>query len=97
MRLPTETELIVIRLLLNGLETYAYDLVKLADGQLAKNGIYVILLRMTARKLISDRMEQKVRRPGPRRRLYKLTDFGRQVYKAHEAAYKILKDAKVKE
>lgn len=88
MRLPTEKELIVIDLLLGeNDETYAWDLVKNSNGQLAQNGIYVILMRMVARGLLSDRLEQRVPgQAGPRRRLYKLTAEGRAAREAYMAA-----------
>lgn len=87
MRLPTEKELIVIDLLLNGEETYAWDLVKRSEGRLAQNGVYVILMRMVARGLLSDRLDETtVPRPGPRRRLYRLTAEGRAAREAYQAA-----------
>ena len=91
MRLPTEKELVVIEVLLDGTKTYAWDIVKKADGQLAQNGIYVILMRMVARGLLSDELEEPVpNRRGPRRRLYSLTADGvaaREAYLAATKAY----------
>ncbi len=85
MRLPTDLEMIVFMLLLaaRGGELYGLEMVH-KDNKLSENSIYVILTRMVARGFLKARyeteQEQKVR--GPKRRLYSITAYGKQMYDA---------------
>lgn len=85
MRLPTDLEMIIFTLLLaaRGREMYGLEMVH-KDDRLSENSIYVILTRMVARGLLKARHEteeeQKFR--GPKRRLYSITEYGKQMYDA---------------
>ena len=88
--LPTDLEMVILMLLLSGREMYGLEMVKRDPDKLGENSIYVILTRMVARGFLKARYEtdeeKKVR--GPRRRLYKITPFGEQMYDARVASDK---------
>lgn len=87
MRLPTDPEMTIFVLLLGarGQEMYGLEMVHKDNSHtLTENSIYMILTRMIARGYLMARYEtaeeQKVR--GPKRRLYSITDYGKQMYDA---------------
>jgi DNA-binding PadR family transcriptional regulator len=82
--IPTDKEqLILADLIVNG-RSYGLQLVRRHPKQLAVNSIYVILTRMLARKLVTARheTEKEQRERGPKRRLFKITPYGRKMYEA---------------
>jgi len=99
MRLPTEQEVYVLELMTDKQEHYAWNLVKMSEGVLSQNSIYVVLMRMVARGLLKDRLEtrEELKKEGPRRgarrRQYKVTGEGIYRLQAYRAAEKVLKDA----
>ena len=91
--LPTDLEMIILRLLLArpGSELYGLQMVRADPDNLGKTSIYVLLTRMIARGFLESRYEtdkerQKQAGRGPKRRLYKISAYGEQQYKAREAA-----------
>jgi len=84
VRIPTEQEILVLFLLANGEEDFAWSLVrraKLLEKSLSENSIYVVMMRMVARGLVSDReesLEEKTGRGKPKR-LYKITKYGKDM------------------
>jgi DNA-binding PadR family transcriptional regulator len=85
--LPTDLEMVVLSLLLGGREMYGLEMVK-KDESLGENSIYVILTRMVARGFVTARYEtdEEKKTRGPKRRLYKVTGYGQQMYDARVAA-----------
>jgi DNA-binding PadR family transcriptional regulator len=70
-----------------GAELYGLQMVKLAPEKLGRTSVYVVLTRMLVHGLLEARLEtdeeQKVR--GPKRRLYKITKYGRKLLEARQA------------
>ena len=97
MHLPSDTEFQIMEVLQEEPETYAWDIVKLSEGKLSRNGIYAILTRMVARGYLSDSLEEATGMGGPRRRFYKLTHKGIAAHAAYKAAKEILDAAGVRE
>lgn len=78
----------VLEILRDGREWYGLELQKHDPVRLGKASIYVVLTRMVARGYLVARLEtdaeQKAR--GPKRRMYKITEYGLHIYKARQAA-----------
>ncbi len=95
MRMPTEKETVILGIMVlhPDQERYAWDLIRESDGEIKENSVYVILTRMVARKLLTDRVEEKQKgHRGARRRLYKITEFGIKSYNATIAFQNATKD-----
>jgi DNA-binding PadR family transcriptional regulator len=85
-RIPTDPEMVILALLLKrgGEDMYGRAMV-LEDCRLKENWIYVVLARMTRYGYLIARLEtaeEKQGRGGPRRRLYKVTAYGKRMFEA---------------
>jgi DNA-binding PadR family transcriptional regulator len=85
-RIPTDPEMVILALLLKrgGEDMYGRAMV-LEDCRLKENWIYVVLARMTRYGYLIARLEtaeEKQGRCGPRRRLYKVTAYGKRMFEA---------------
>jgi DNA-binding PadR family transcriptional regulator len=93
--LPSGQEMVILEELLGARrhadpepEMYGLEMVKRRPKELGRTSIYVVLTRMVAHGFLQARLEtdqeQKVR--GPKRRLYKVTNYGAKMYDARRAA-----------
>jgi DNA-binding PadR family transcriptional regulator len=66
---------------------YGLELVDGSDGLLTREGVYVILSRMAAKKLIAPTAYRTASagESGPPRRLYQITETGRRALAAYAA------------
>jgi len=81
-------EYTITEMLADGKERYGLEMVKKSNGKLGRASVYVVLTRMVAHGLLEARFERddEQKMAGPKRRLYKLTGYGRKVYEAQLAA-----------
>lgn len=90
IRLPTDQEMKVLRLLHDGREMYGLEIVDTYSGEILRSSIYVILTRMRARNLVTERVEKAKTKSGRqgsgKLRLYRITDLGRKMYHARAAS-----------
>src|SRR2546421_161056 len=91
--LPSGQETDVLELFASqpaGTEMYALEMVRKSPKELGRTSIYVVLTRMLVHGLLEARLEtdeeQKVR--GPKRRLYKMTKYGRKLLETRRAVNK---------
>lgn len=88
---PSKLELLILRLLISGGETYGLALVKASDGALKRGTIYVTLGRMEEKGLVRSRQEEATgERIGIPRRLYVVTGTGERTVAAVDAAEALL-------
>lgn len=93
-RLPSSTELIVLRLLRDGApKMYGLELVKASEGQLGRAAIYVTLSRMETKGFLKRSTPAKDDHPGMPRPRYRITALGEKVLRAKEAAQDVFGDA----
>ena len=105
--LPTDKELTVLNLLIGAPEKELYGLQMVKEDEqgegrpsLRRSSIYVILTRMVARGYLGSRLEtiEEQEKPGPQRRLYKITAFGQAMQvarvKADAAIDPLIEEAK---
>ncbi len=94
--LPTDLEMIILVMLLGGKEMYGLQMCS-DDDRLGVNSIYVILTRMVARGFVTARYEtdKEKKERGPKRRLYKISDFGKAMYDARLAAQRSIARSRV--
>ena len=86
VRLPTDSEMAILSLLLDHKEMYGREMVT-KDDRLGENWIYVVLARMVAYGYLTARQEtsqEKQGRGGPKRRLYTLTALGERMFQARK-------------
>jgi DNA-binding PadR family transcriptional regulator len=86
--LPTDLEMLILAMLISGREMYGMQMVDKAADKLGESSVYVVLTRMIARGYLSSRHEtdEEKQGRGPKRRLYKVTGYGQQMYEARLAA-----------
>ena len=72
-------EYLVMELLVSG-EMYGLEMVKESEGKLKRGTIYVTLNRMAEKGYLEFRVEEETTHSGIRRRLYRATAYGTQVY-----------------
>jgi DNA-binding PadR family transcriptional regulator len=90
-RLPSDKELVILRLLRDGSpERYGLELVNASDGALGRASIYVTLARMETKGFLRSRTPPKDDHPGLPRPRYKITALGEKVLRAAEAAQVVL-------
>ena len=96
--LPSGQETDVLELLASqprGTELYALEMVRKSPKKLGRTSIYVVLTRMLVHGLVEARLEtdeeQKVR--GPKRRLYRITKYGKELLETRKAAQSRLQKA----
>jgi len=79
-----------VMLLLNVLgDMYGLDLVEKSRGALARSSIYVLLSRLERKGFVTSYyVDTPAGEQGPRRRLYRLTDDGRNELRCWDAAAK---------
>jgi DNA-binding PadR family transcriptional regulator len=71
-------EAIVMELLESSDKSFCYQLVKDSDRRLKLTGVYVMMARLTKKGFVQSELDIE-----GKRRLYRLTDFGRVALKAH--------------
>jgi PadR family transcriptional regulator, regulatory protein PadR len=82
---PSKLELLILRLLIGGGESYGLALVKASDGALKRGTVYVTLGRMEEKGLVLSRQEDVTpEHIGIPRRLYKVTGLGERAVQAVE-------------
>lgn len=84
LKIPSGKEAKILELLSSGNEMFGLEMVR-SDVGLNRNTIYVILGRMIERGFITSRTEEDARTPGLPRRLYRVTNVGRQALAARES------------
>lgn len=89
---PSKLELVILRLLIGGGESYGLALVKASDGALKRGTIYVTLGRMEEKGFVTS--EQEAVTPdhiGIPRRLYKITGLGERSLAAVEHGEQLMR------
>ena len=91
MKIPrlTDTEAVILQLLITHGELYGLEMVKLAPRKLTRSKIYVILSRMMDKGYVKRKpkaMEAPEGEQGPPRRIYCITGHGQRVTQAWELA-----------
>jgi len=91
-RLPSDKELVVLRLLRDAAsaEMYGLELVKASGGELGRAAIYVTLARMEEKGYLRSRTPSGDDHPGLPRPRYRMTALGEKVLRAAEAAREVL-------
>jgi DNA-binding PadR family transcriptional regulator len=90
-RLPSNKELLVLRLLRDGpIEMYGLELVNASNGKLGRASIYVTLDRLETKGFLKSRTPAEDDHPGLPRPRYKLTALGEKVLRAVDAAQEVL-------
>lgn len=82
---PSQKEMLIMKLLLRGGELYGLQMVTQSEGALKRGTVYVTLDRMEDKGYLTSRQEESP--PGALglpRRLYKLTGLGQRVVQAWE-------------
>ncbi len=78
-------EAVILNLLITrGPELYGLQMVEYSKGELRRGTVYVTLERMTDKGYIESRKESKPNKTGIRKRLYKITEFGKRAFQAHQ-------------
>ena len=77
-------------------EFFGLELVRMSNKKLERNSIYMVLTRMVAFGFLEGRLETDEERQrdnirGPKRRLYKITNYGKKMHAAHCAAEKVIR------
>ena len=91
IRLPSDKELLVLRLLRDGSpEMYGLELVKASEGELGRASIYVTLARMEAKGFLKARTPRTDDHPGLPRPRYRITALGEKALRASEAAQVVM-------
>lgn len=85
-RLPSAKEVLVLEMLLGTQKMYGLEMVKQKPKDLKRGTIYVTLNRMEDRGLIVSEKEDNPNIAGLARRLYRITGYGQQSYKAWQRA-----------
>jgi DNA-binding PadR family transcriptional regulator len=86
-RLPSDKELVILRLLRDGsVEMYGLELVDASDGALGRASVYVTLSRMETKGFVKSRTPSKDDHPGLPRPRYRITALGERAFQAAEAA-----------
>lgn len=82
----SNTEALILQLLIGVGESYGLDLVKRSDGKLKRGTVYVTLQRMEEKGFLTSRQEAISPDPnvGIPRRLYTVTGLGQRVLDARE-------------
>ena len=90
--LASRTQYAILRVLADAdTELHPPEICRLGGQPLKKTTIYVVLGRMQKKGLVESRLEEKQpSRSGPARRLFALTQKGRQVLAATDAAQEAL-------
>jgi PadR family transcriptional regulator, regulatory protein PadR len=82
---PSKLELLILRLLVAGGESYGLALVRASDGLLKRGTVYVTLGRMEEKGLVSSRQEEVTpEHIGIPRRIYRITGLGERTIQAVE-------------
>lgn len=102
-KLPSDKEMVVFEEMLakTGAALYGQQLVNQRPDELVDSAIYTILARMVARGFVVARDETDEERKqrggrGPSRRLYEVTDYGRQAYQSRVEAEKAMRKVEAK-
>ncbi len=83
----TPTEYAILDVLRSGVEMYGLEIVKEADGAVAKGSIYVLLARLSDKSFVEMRPEYNdLVHPGLPRHRYRITGQGSQALRAVDAA-----------
>jgi DNA-binding PadR family transcriptional regulator len=91
VRLPSDKELIVLRLLRDGEpEMYGLELVKASGGKLGRAAIYVVLARMEAKGFLKRQTPTEDEHPGLPRPRYRMTALGEKALRATDAAQGVM-------
>jgi PadR family transcriptional regulator PadR len=91
MNWPSKTEMMVLRLLISGGESYGLALVKASDGALKRGTIYVTLGRMEEKGFVASRQEETTpEHIGIPRRIYKVTGLGERALSAVEHGERLM-------
>ncbi|MGA2562124.1 MAG: PadR family transcriptional regulator [Steroidobacteraceae bacterium] len=91
IRLPSDNELLVLRLLRYGApEMYGLEMVKASGGTLRPTSVYVTLRRMEAKGFVESRTPTGDDNPGAPRPRYKITALGERMLRAADAAQVVI-------
>jgi len=85
-------EFVILEMLIeNGRELFGLEMVEASDNELKRGTVYVTLQRMQEKGLVDSKPEA---RPTPEigiaRRVYSVTGYGHQVYRAHKVAKQMM-------
>jgi DNA-binding PadR family transcriptional regulator len=86
-------EYLILEMLIgSGRELYGLEMVKASGSDLKRGTIYVTLQRMQEKGLVDSKPEPRTAPEiGIPRRLYSVTGYGQQVYRAYQAARDVLR------
>jgi len=84
-------EFTVLEMLVNNDEMYGLEMVTASEGELKRGTVYITLQRMAEKGLVDSRVEIRIEPEiGIPRRWYKVSEFGRKIFKAQELALRYL-------
>lgn len=94
MDFPSDREANVLRQLLVS-DRYGLELAAGSDGTISRNTVYVLLAKMTDKRIVASRLvETPSGSTGPARRVYRITALGRAQLAAYAAAQAAMKGSK---